>query len=387
MDIFKDSVRFHKKIKGKLSIKSRVSVKNRRDLSLVYTPGVGGVCQEIVNNKKSVRELTIKNNSVAVISDGSSVLGFGNIGPEAALPVMEGKAALFNEFANIDSFPICLKTQNIEEIVQTIKNISTSFGAINLEDIAAPQCFEIERRLRAELDIPVMHDDQHGTATVVLAGLINALKLRKLPPAQTRVVINGGGAAGTVIAKILVTFGIGDIVVCDSKGAIYSGRESLNDEKIELSHLTNKEMKAGQLGDVIKGSNVFIGVSRAGLLKKEMVESMADRPIIFALANPVPEIMPDVAHSAGAYIVATGRSDFPNQVNNVLAFPGIFRGALDNKISQFDDEMFVRAAKNLASVIKKPTIQKILPDVFDKKVVSAVAKAIKPTKTVKKSRV
>jgi len=380
MDIFKNSLRFHKKVRGKISIQSRMPIKNRQVLSLIYTPGVGAVSQEIAKNKKLLWDLTIKNNTVAVITDGSSVLGLGNIGPEAALPVMEGKAALFAEFAGISSFPICLKTQDTEEIIRTIKLISTSFGAVNLEDIAAPRCFEIEKRLRSELDIPVMHDDQHGTATVVLAGLINALKLRKLKPKEASIVINGGGAAGTAITKILLNFGITDIIVCDSRGAIYFGREDLADEKKELASLTNKNLKRGMLEDVIVGAHVFIGVSRAGLLKKEMVESMAKSPIVFALANPVPEIMPDEALAAGAFIVATGRSDFPNQVNNALAFPGIFRGALDNKISQFNDEMFVKAAKNLASIIKKPTVHKILPDIFDKKVVGVVAKAIKKSR-------
>jgi malate dehydrogenase (oxaloacetate-decarboxylating) len=381
MDIFKDSINFHKKNRGKLSVQSKTPIKNRRTLSLVYTPGVGGVSQEIAKdtskNKKSLRELTIKQNTVAVISDGSSVLGFGNIGPEAALPVMEGKAALFKEFAGIDAFPICLKTQDPDEIVRTVKNISVTFGAVNLEDIAAPLCFDIEKQLRAELDIPVMHDDQHGTATVVLAGLINALKLRKLKPAHVRLVINGGGAAGTAIANILIAFGIGEIVVCDSKGAIFTGRGDLNSEKKMLAGLTNRNLRKGSLADVVAGAHVFVGVSRAGLLTAEMVKSMAPSPIVFALANPVPEIMPNVARDAGAFVVATGRSDFPNQVNNVLAFPGIFRGALDNRISQFTDEMFVRAAKNLAAVIKKPTREKILPDVFDRNVVKAVARAIK----------
>jgi malate dehydrogenase (oxaloacetate-decarboxylating) len=377
MDIYKDSVKFHKKLKGKLSVSSRVPIKNRKTLSLAYTPGVAGACNEIVKNKKSVRDLTIKNNTVAVISDGSSVLGLGNIGPEAALPVMEGKSALFNQFAGIDSFPICIKTQDTEEIINIIKNITAVFGAINLEDISAPRCFEIERRLRAELDIPVMHDDQHGTATVVLAGLINALKLRKLKPAETRVVINGGGAAGTAIANILLNFGIGELIVCDSKGAIFTDRADLNEEKIALAKITNPKLRAGSLAEVVAGAHVFIGVSRAGLLTGEMVQTMAEKPIIFALANPVPEIMPDVAHKAGAFIVATGRSDFPNQVNNALAFPGIFRGALDNKITQFNDAMFIKAAHALAKVIKVPNPRKILPDVFDSKVVQAGARSIK----------
>lgn len=349
-------------------------------LSLAYTPGVAEVCKQISKNKKLVRDFTLKNNSVAVISDGSAVLGLGNIGPEAALPVMEGKSALFSEFAGIDAFPICLDTQDTEEIIKTIKNITPSFGAINLEDISAPRCFEIERRLRADLNIPVMHDDQHGTATVVLAGLINALKLRKLKPQNAKVVINGAGAAGTSIAKILLGYGVGNIVICDSKGAIYNGRADLNAEKKAIASITNHNILTGNLGSILAGANVFIGVSVGNLLTKEMVQTMAESPIIFALANPFPEIMPEVAKSAGAFIVATGRSDYQNQVNNVLAYPGIFRGALDNKISQFENHMFVQAGINLAKIIGKPSVNKILPDVFDKRVVGAVAKAIKHKK-------
>jgi len=377
MDVFKDSLNFHKKARGKISTKSRTPIKNKKILSLVYTPGVAAVSRAIAADPKLTRQYTIKNNSVVVISDGSAVLGLGNIGAHAAIPVMEGKAALFKEFAGIDAFPICLATQNTEEIILIIKNLTPVFGAINLEDISAPRCFEIEERLRAELDVPVMHDDQHGTATVVLAGLINALKLRKLKPDETRVVVNGGGAAGTAITKILLSYGIRDVIVCDTKGAIYAGREGMNEEKKELAGITNKNLKKGNLADVLRDAHVFIGVSAANLVTAEMVKTMAMRPIIFALANPVPEIMPDVARASGAFIVATGRSDFPNQVNNVLAFPGIFRGALDNQIKQFKNEMFVKAAQNLARVIKKPTPEKILPDVFDKSVVKAVAKAIK----------
>lgn len=343
---------------------------------MAYTPGVGAISRAIALKKELARKYTIKNNSVAIISDGSAVLGLGNIGPEAAIPVMEGKAALFSEFAGIDAFPICLNTQKTEEIIATVKNISPVFGAINLEDISAPRCFEIERRLRAELDIPVMHDDQHGTTTVVLAAFINALKLRKLEPGKTRVVINGSGAAGTAIANILISYGVKDIVVCDSKGAIYSGRGELNGEKTLLAKATNKKLKKGSLADVLLGAHVFIGVSAGNLLTAKMISTMEKSPIIFALANPIPEIMPDVAKSAGAFIVATGRSDFPNQVNNVLAFPGIFRGALDNRIKQFEKKMFLKAAENLASTLRKPTPGKILPDVFDKRVVKAVARAI-----------
>lgn len=377
MDIYKQSVNFHKKNRGKISVVSKVRIKNRQTLSLAYTPGVAAVCKAIAENKKLVRAYTVKHNSVAVITDGSAVLGLGNIGPEAALPVMEGKAALFREFGNIDAFPICLATQNTEEIIATVKNIAPVFGAINLEDIAAPRCFEIEKRLQEMLDIPVMHDDQHGTAVVVLAGLINALKLRKLKPAEARVVINGSGAAGTAITKILLDFGVRDIIVCDTQGAIFEGRPDLNAEKKEIATVTNMNKKSGDLSQVIEGAHVFIGVSKGNLVTADMVRAMAERPIIFAMANPTPEIMPDAAIAAGAFVVATGRSDFPNQVNNVLAYPGIFRGALDRGIVQFTDEMFVRAAKNLAAVEKKITPKKILPNVFDPRVVKVVAKAIK----------
>jgi malate dehydrogenase (oxaloacetate-decarboxylating) len=377
MDIFKDSLNFHKKNRGKIFVKSRTPIKNRKALSLAYTPGVAAVSLAIAADPNLARQYTIKNNSVAVISDGSAVLGLGNIGAHAAIPVMEGKAALFKEFADLDAFPICLSTQDTEEIISIIKNVTPIFGAINIEDISAPRCFEIEERLQKELEVPVMHDDQHGTATVALAGLINALELRKLKPSDARIVINGGGAAGTAITKIFLLYGIQNIVVCDTKGAIYAGREGMNEEKTQLAAITNKNKIKGNLSDCLRDAHVFVGVSAANLVTTEMVKSMAPRPIIFALANPVPEIMPDVAKKAGAFIVATGRSDFPNQVNNVLAFPGIFRGALDNQIRQFKDEMFVRAAKNLAQVIKKPSTEKILPDVFDKKVVKAVARAIK----------
>lgn len=376
MDISQESIEFHRKNKGKLTVSSKVPIKDRHTLSLAYTPGVGAVSSEIAKSKELVRSFTIKRNSIAVVSDGSSVLGLGNIGPEAALPVMEGKAALFKEFADIDAFPICLDTQDSEEIIKTVKHIAPTFGGINLEDIAAPRCFGIEERLRAELDIPIMHDDQHGTATVVLAGLINALSLKKTTPEQVNVVINGGGAAGTAITNILIDFGFRNIVVCDSKGAIYSGREDLNDEKEKVASATNKDRKKGKLEDVIKGADIFIGVSRGNLVTQEMIRSMAENPVVFALANPVPEIMPDLAKEAGAFIVATGRSDFPNQINNVLAFPGIFRGALDNEIRQFSKEMFIKAAKSLAQITKNPTPEKILPEVFDSSVVKAVAQSI-----------
>lgn len=380
-DINEESRELHAKNRGKLAIASKVPLEDRHDLARAYTPGVGAISLDISKNVDLARKYTMKGNSIAVISDGSSVLGLGNIGPEAALPVMEGKAILFKRFADIDAFPICLATQNTEEIIQTVKNIAPVFGGINLEDIAAPRCFEIEERLRAELNIPVMHDDQHGTAIVVLAALINSCTLAGLEKVEAKIVINGAGAAGNAITQLLLKYGFKDITLCDSKGAIYTGREDLKDvkekAKQEIAKVTNPRNITGSLAECLVGANIFIGVSRAGLLKKEMIAAMSERPIIFALANPVPEIMPDEAHAAGAFIVATGRSDFPNQVNNCLAFPGIFRGALDNDIVQFADDMFVQAAENLARYVKNPTPDKILPDVFDPGVVKVVSEAIR----------
>ena len=374
--VYSDSLKLHKKFHGKLEIKSKVPIKNKADLSLAYTPGVAEVCRVIAKDKTLAREYTMKRNTVAVVSDGSAILGLGNLGPEAALPVMEGKAILFKEFAGVDAFPICLDTQDTEEIIKAVKYLAPVFGGINLEDISAPRCFTIEERLKRELDIPVMHDDQHGTATVVLAGLINALRLRGSERGQVKVVMNGAGAAGIAVAKLLSKAGFGDIVVCDSRGALYEGREDLTAVKTELARLTNKKKIKGELGDVIRGADIFIGVSIGNILDKGMIKSMNERPIIFALANPIPEIMPEAALAAGAFIVATGRSDFPNQINNVLAFPGIFRGALDNGVAQITDAMFIRAAESLAAVIKEPKTDGVLPDVFDKEVVKAVATAI-----------
>ena len=374
--VYEDSLKLHKEKGGKLEIHSKVPLASRGDLSLAYTPGVGQVSMEIGKNKTKAYEYTLKKNTVAVVSDGSAILGLGNLGPEAAIPVMEGKAILFKEFAGVDAFPICLATQDTEEIIKAVKQIAPVFGGINLEDISAPRCFEIESRLRAELDIPVMHDDQHGTAVVVLAGLINAIKLRVLDKASAKIVMSGAGAAGTAVAKILIAHGFKNIIVCDSQGALYQGREGLNDEKVELAELTNRDKKQGTLAQALVDADIFIGVSKAGILTSEMVKTMSERPIIFALANPVPEIMPEVAKSAGAFIVATGRSDFPNQINNVLAFPGIFRGALDHRIKQFTDEMFLKAAQALADYVKNPTPEAVLPDPLDKGVVAVVAGVI-----------
>lgn len=376
MDIYQKSLAFHREHRGKIEVRSKAPLSTKEELSLAYTPGVAEVSHVIGKDIALAYEYTLKRNTVAIVSDGSSILGLGNLGAHAAIPVMEGKAAIFKEFAGVDAFPICVNTQDTEEIIKLVKNIAPCFGGINLEDISAPRCFEIEERLRAELPIPVMHDDQHGTATVVLAGLINALKLRGSQKGMVRVVISGAGAAGTAIAKILLTYGFKDVVVCDSQGAIYDGRDGLSGEKILLAYITNRGRKQGGLAEVLHGADIFIGVSRGGVLTKEMVQVMADRPIIFALANPTPEIMPDVAKDAGAFIVATGRSDFPNQINNALVFPGIFRGALDNRIKQFTPEMFIRAAEALAAYVKDPQPDQLLPPLFDKGTVTAVKNAI-----------
>ena len=376
-DVYQEALEFHKKYKGKLSINSKVSLKDKKSLSLAYTPGVAEVCRLIASDKEAARTHTIKGNTIAVVSDGSAILGLGNLGPEAALPVMEGKCALFKEFAGVDAFPICLATQDTEEIIKAVKQISPVFGGINLEDISAPRCFEIEARLKAELDIPVFHDDQHGTATVVLAALINALKLSGLEKERARLVINGAGAAGDAVSRLLLSYGFKDLIVVDSKGAISKNRQDLNSAKIELANLTNPRNIEGALVEALVGANIFIGVSAPGVLNEEMIKIMSEKPIIFALANPVPEIMPDLAKTAGAYIVATGRSDFPNQINNVLAFPGIFRGALDNKVKDITDKMLVQAAINLAALVEDLSPEKILPDPFDERVAGAVAGAIK----------
>jgi malate dehydrogenase (oxaloacetate-decarboxylating) len=376
MDIYEQSVELHTKFKGKLEVKSKVPLANKNDLSLAYTPGVGQVSKVIGQNKSLAKELTLKSNTIAIVSDGSAILGLGNLGPEAAIPVMEGKAVLFKQFGGLDAFPICLDTQDTEEIIKAVKYIAPVFGGINLEDISAPRCFEIEKRLRDELDIPVMHDDQHGTAVVVLAGLINALRLLQKNEREVKVVVNGAGAAGLSTVDLMLKFGFADIIVCDSQGAIFEGREGLTEEKNRLAKETNRGRIQGSLGEVIKGAEIFVGLSKAGVLKPEMVQSMTQKPVVFALANPVPEIMPEDAKKAGAFLVATGRSDFPNQLNNVLAFPGIFRGALRNGVTQFTDEMFLNAARALAGLVEEPTPEKILPDVFDAAVSSAVAQSI-----------
>jgi malate dehydrogenase (oxaloacetate-decarboxylating) len=376
--VYSDSLKLHKKFHGKLGVASKVPVRNRKDLSLAYTPGVAEVCRVIAKDKKLANAYTLKRNTVAVISDGSAILGLGNLGAEAAIPVMEGKAVLFKEFADVDAFPICLDTQDTEEIIRTIKYLAPVFGGINLEDISAPRCFEIENRLKKELNIPVMHDDQHGTATVVLAAMINALKLKKMSKIEAKVVISGAGAAGTAVAKILVKYGFKNISVCDSKGLLHKERGDLSGAKMALAKLTNPEVPVdSSLKGVLKNADVFIGISGPNIIGRTEVKSMNARPVVLALANPVPEIMPTVAKAGGAFIVASGRSDFPNQINNVLAFPGIFRGALDNGVKQITHEMLIKAAENLAGYIKKLAPDNVLPNPLDKGVVRVIAKAIK----------
>ena len=367
----------HRKLKGKIELKAKAPLRSRDDLSLFYTPGVGAVSSYVAKHKKEMGEYTIKSNTIGVISDGSAVLGLGNIGPEGALPVMEGKAMIFKEFAGLDAFPIVLATQDVEEIIATVKNIAPVFGGINLEDISAPRCFEIEERLKKELDIPVMHDDQHGTAIVVLAALINAFKVVKKSLLKSTVVISGAGAAGTAIANLLRRVGAGNIIVLDSKGIIETSRSGLSPHKKKLAQFTNKKKIKGGLAEALRGADAIIGVSGPGLMNASHVRLMAKKPIVFALANPTPEILPSEALRGGAAVIGTGRSDFPNQINNALVFPGIFRGALTNKVKKITDAMKVKAALNLAALVKYPRADFIIPNVFDKHVVPAIAKAIK----------
>ena len=370
------ALELHSKLKGKIGIAPKFLVRDRKDLSLIYTPGVAEPCMEIAKDKKLAYKYTMKGNCVAVVTDGSAVLGLGNIGPEAALPVMEGKCLLFRQLAKIDAFPICLATQEPEEIIAAVKAIAPVFGGINLEDIAAPNCFYIEERLRKELGIPIIHDDQRGTSVAVLAALINSLKVTGKSKGNVYAVISGAGAAGIAVARTLVKFGIGDLVLVDSKGAIFRGRkEGMNKYKDEISGITNKKNRKGILADVIKGADLFIGVSAPDLLNAEMVRTM-NEPIIFAMANPVPEILPDEAIKGGASVVATGRSDYNNQINNSLAFPGVFRGALDSGAREINDGMLFAAAHALAGLVAKPSKDSILPYSLDKKVVPCVAKAV-----------
>ena len=380
-DYQKLSIRAHRKTRGKIEVISRLPLRNREDLSIAYTPGVAGPALEIARNKKLAYNLTATKNAVAIVSDGSAILGLGNIGPEAALPIMEGKAVLFKHFAGIDAFPIVLSTQNTEEIIAAVKAIAPTFGGINLEDISAPRCFEIETRLKRELSIPVMHDDQHGTAVVVLAGLINALKVVKKKKENIKVVVNGAGAAGIAIAKLLHKYGMCGLIVCDSQGIVSKKRHDLTPIKKEILKITNRNNLSGPLSLALKNADVFIGVSKGNLLKASDIETMAKRAIVFAMANPTPEIMPDEAKRGGATIVASGRSDFPNQINNVLAFPGIFKGAIESRISQITDTMKIAAALALAATVRKPVAERIIPNPFDKRVVLAVSNAIKKLAT------
>lgn len=375
--IAQKAIALHKKLKGKISVVSKVAVKTPKDLSLFYTPGVGAVASYLAAHKNEVRDFTIKRNTVAVVSDGSAVLGLGNIGPAGAMPVMEGKCQLFKAFANVDAFPIVLNTQNTEEIVETVKHIAPIFGGINLEDISAPRCFEIEERLIKELDIPVMHDDQHGTAVVVLAAMINSLKVVKKSIAKSKIVIVGAGAAGIATAKLLLLEGAGDVILVDSEAIVCRQRSYTNRFKSEMAKATNVCGLSGSMEEAIKGADILMGLSKADLFKPEHIKSMNKQAIVFAMANPIPEIMPAEAKKAGAAIVATGRSDFPNQINNVLGFPGIFRGALDSNVKKITPKMKLAAAKNLAALVKKPTANHIMPSPFDKRVVKAVARAIK----------
>ncbi|WP_175990702.1 NADP-dependent malic enzyme [Bacillus sp. Marseille-Q1617] len=382
MSLREEALHMHRVNKGKLESKSKVEVRNAEDLSLAYSPGVAEPCKVIYDKPETVYDYTMKGNMVAVVSDGTAVLGLGNIGPEASLPVMEGKAVLFKSFAGVDAFPICLNTTDVDKIVETVKLLEPTFGGVNLEDIAAPNCFEIEERLKKETNIPVFHDDQHGTAIVTVAGLVNALKIVGKKMSEIKVVANGAGAAGIAIIKLLYRYGVRDIIMCDSKGAIYEGRsQGMNAIKDEVAKFTNRDRIQGGLSDVLKEADVFIGVSVAGALTEEMVSSMKEDPIIFAMANPVPEIMPELAKAAGAKVVGTGRSDFPNQVNNVLAFPGIFRGALDVRATHINEKMKQAAVEAIADLISESELNAdyVIPGPFDKRVAPAVAAAVAKT--------
>ncbi len=374
-----EALKMHKENQGKLSVKSKVKVRDAKDLSLAYSPGVAEPCLAIHEDESKVYDYTIKGNLVAVVSNGTAVLGLGNIGPQAAMPVMEGKALLFKEFANVDAFPLCINSTDTDKIVEHVKMLEPTFGGVNLEDIAAPQCFEIEDRLKKECDIPIFHDDQHGTAIVTAAGLINALKLANKNIEDIRVVANGAGAAGVAIVKLLLNMGVKDVILCDTKGIIYKDRPvGMNKFKEEMAGITNKEQKQGSLADALEGADVFIGVSAAGAVTKKMVRSMNQNAIIFAMANPVPEIMPEEAKEAGALVVGTGRSDFPNQVNNVLAFPGIFRGALDVRAKEINEKMKIAAVYAISGLINSEELHAdyVIPDPFDPRVAKHVAEAV-----------
>ena len=378
MDYAKESLKLHYELKGKLEITPRAKVDSKEALSLAYTPGVAEPCLVIQKDVEKSYELTRRWNTVAVVTDGTAVLGLGDIGPEAGMPVMEGKCVLFKAFGDVDAIPLCVRTKDVEEIVKTVSLLAGSFGGVNLEDISAPRCFEIEKRLKEVCDIPIFHDDQHGTAVVTLAGLINALKLTGKKIEEVKIVTSGAGAAGIAIIKLLLSMGAKHVIMTDREGAIYKGRENLNPIKMEMAEITNLSMEKGSLSDVIKNADVFIGVSAPGTLNKDMVKSMAEKPIIFACANPIPEIFPEDAKEAGAAVVSTGRSDFPNQINNVLCFPGIFRGALDVRAKDINDEMKVAAAYAIAELVSDQDLnaEYILPAAFDERVKDAVAKAV-----------
>ena len=378
MDYAKESLKLHEQWKGKIEVIATVPVESKEDLSLAYTPGVAQPCLEIQKDVSKSYELTRRHNLCAVITDGSAVLGLGDIGPEAGMPVMEGKCVLFKAFGDVDAFPLCVKTQDVDEFVNTVYNISCSFGGINLEDIAAPRCFEIERKLKEKCDIPIFHDDQHGTAIITLAGLLNALKVVGKSREDVKIVTSGAGAAAISITKLLLSAGFRNITMCDRKGAIYTGREGLNWIKEEMAQVTNLDHKSGTLADMLVGADVFIGVSAPGTVTTEMVKTMAKDAIVFACANPTPEIFPDEARAGGAAVIATGRSDFPNQINNVLAFPGVFRGTFDVRASDINEEMKMAAADALAGLISDEELSAdyIIPKAFDKRVGPAVAKAV-----------
>ena len=378
MDYASESLKRHYDWKGKIEVVCRCPLEDKDDLSLAYTPGVAQPCLEIQKDVNKSYELTRRSNLVAVVTDGTAVLGLGDIGPEAGMPVMEGKCALFKAFGDVDALPICVRSKEVDDIVKTVSLIAGSFGGINLEDISAPRCFEIEEKLKETCDIPIFHDDQHGTAVVTLAALLNALKLTGKKMEEIKVVTSGAGAAGIAIIKLLIAMGLKNVILCDRKGAIYEGREGLNKEKEEMAKITNRDHEAGTLAEVLKGADVFIGVSAPGCVTQDMVRSMNENPILFPMANPTPEIMPDLAKEAGAAVVGTGRSDFPNQINNVLAFPGIFRGALDVRASEINDEMKIAAAKAIASFVTDDLLSAdyIIPSALDKNVVTAVVLAV-----------
>ena len=378
MDVNEKAIKMHEEWAGKIEVIAKAPVGTKEELAIAYTPGVAAPCLEIQKDVDLSYKYTRRHNLVAVVTDGTAVLGLGDIGPEAGMPVMEGKCALFKAFGDVDAFPLCIRSKDVDEIVNTVALLAGSFGGVNLEDISAPRCFEIEKKLKERCDIPIFHDDQHGTAVITLAGLTNALKIGGKKMEDIHVVVNGAGAAATAITKLLISRGLKNVILCDRKGAIYEGREGLNSAKEEMAKITNPEKKAGSLADVIVGADVFIGVSAPGVLTADMVATMAKDPVVFACANPVPEILPDEAKKAGVAVMATGRSDFPNQVNNVLAFPGIFRGALDVRASDINDEMKIAAANAIAGIVSDAELNPdyILPDAFDSRVGKAVAAAV-----------